>query len=513
MKRFSKGAVLFIMNSTQGTLTAQRALALDALRGFAILTMVLSGVIPRGILPEWMYHAQTPPPAHDFIPVPGITWVDLVFPFFLFALGAAIPLAFSKRISRGVSTSRLVLFIIKRGFLLGAFGIYLQHIRPYSINPSPETGTWFAAIGGFLLLFLVWGRFPGKLSAGLKYTIQIAGWLALAIVLYLWEQPDGSTFDLYRSDIIIMILANVAVYGSFIWLFTRKSILLRLGCMGIVMGAVLASGESGWVQSIWTLTSIPGIDPDNVPAWLSWLVEFDWLVKIGTMKYLFIVIPGTIAGDFLLEWMQTLRKEHPQKSLSWDRQRLWLIAGVMVAFIIVLVNGLHTRWVPYTLLSFTVLTGVSLYLVRSSRSWAEQFLKRLVQWGIFWILLGLLFEPYDEGIKKDPVTISYLFVNSGMALFLLASFTIIIDIFRKRWFNLLITNGQNPMVAYVGWANLVQPLLNILGIVVLLDRFFPAVFGPILTEPWAGALQGLLYTFLVALVVHFLTKKKIFLRS
>lgn len=62
----------------------QRALALDALRGYAIITMVLSATIISSILPGWMSHAQTPPPEHIFNPeIPGITWVDLVFPFFL----------------------------------------------------------------------------------------------------------------------------------------------------------------------------------------------------------------------------------------------------------------------------------------------------------------------------------------------------------------------------------------------------------------------------------------------
>ncbi|HEX4875511.1 MAG TPA: DUF5009 domain-containing protein, partial [Chitinophagaceae bacterium] len=61
--------------------------SLDALRGFAILTMILSGAIAYGnVLPAWMFHAQVPPPAHKFDPsIPGITWVDLVFPFFLFS--------------------------------------------------------------------------------------------------------------------------------------------------------------------------------------------------------------------------------------------------------------------------------------------------------------------------------------------------------------------------------------------------------------------------------------------
>lgn len=59
-----------------------RAYALDALRGYAIITMVLSATIVTQVLPGWMSHAQTPPPDHIFNPsLPGITWVDLVFPF------------------------------------------------------------------------------------------------------------------------------------------------------------------------------------------------------------------------------------------------------------------------------------------------------------------------------------------------------------------------------------------------------------------------------------------------
>ena len=74
--------------------------ALDALRGIAILAMLLSSEMPFGAnsLPAWMYHAQVPPPEHQFIPNPGITWVDLVFPFFLFSMGAAFPLAMRKRL-------------------------------------------------------------------------------------------------------------------------------------------------------------------------------------------------------------------------------------------------------------------------------------------------------------------------------------------------------------------------------------------------------------------------------
>lgn len=81
--------------------------------------MVLSGVIPRNTLPAWMYHAQLPPPTHAFNPnLPGLTWVDVVFPLFLFSMGAAIPLALSRRLATGWDTKRIFLSILQRGFLL-----------------------------------------------------------------------------------------------------------------------------------------------------------------------------------------------------------------------------------------------------------------------------------------------------------------------------------------------------------------------------------------------------------
>lgn len=95
----------------------KRAYALDALRGFAILAMVLSGTIRYKILPAWMYHAQEPPPTHTFNPnLPGLTWVDTVFPIFLFCMGAAIPLALSSRLAKGFTTKQVIVYILKRGF-------------------------------------------------------------------------------------------------------------------------------------------------------------------------------------------------------------------------------------------------------------------------------------------------------------------------------------------------------------------------------------------------------------
>ena len=49
----------------------KRAFSLDALRGYAIITMVLSGTIASGVLPGWMYHAQVGPRS-NFVELHGL---------------------------------------------------------------------------------------------------------------------------------------------------------------------------------------------------------------------------------------------------------------------------------------------------------------------------------------------------------------------------------------------------------------------------------------------------------
>ena len=124
-----------------------RAYALDALRGYAIITMVLSATIVTQVLPGWMSHAQTPPPDHIFNPsLPGITWVDLVFPFFLFAMGAAFPFSIGKRAEKGDSKLKLIYEAVKRGVQLTFFAIFIQHFYPYVLSSPQDIRAWLLAI-------------------------------------------------------------------------------------------------------------------------------------------------------------------------------------------------------------------------------------------------------------------------------------------------------------------------------------------------------------------------------
>ncbi len=93
----------------------QRLISLDVFRGITIAGMVLVNNPGSWANIYWpLGHAQW----HGWTPT------DLVFPFFLFIVGVAIPLALGKRVERGDELKPIVLKIVFRTviiFLLGEF--------------------------------------------------------------------------------------------------------------------------------------------------------------------------------------------------------------------------------------------------------------------------------------------------------------------------------------------------------------------------------------------------------
>lgn len=489
------------MVSTTAAPPPRRVQALDALRGIAILMMVLSGVVPN-TYPAWMHHAQCPPPTLTFNPgIPGITWVDLVFPFFVFSMGAAIPLSLGRRMDNGEPWWKLAWSVFQRFLLLGLFAVYIEHIRPFGIGaPAERWQTWIRALYAFGALLLILVRLPKDWPRWRCVVYRLIGWAAAAYLMYTVRRGDGTGFDPHNSDIIIMILANVVLGVSLVWALTRSNPLMRIGFMGILMAIRLASAVPGFVQTIWTWSPEHSLYTHHM-----FFTDGPWLFHQGYMSMLMVAIPGTIIGDLLVQWMRAPKDE--DDAVGWSNARWWSIAGVSIAFLPVLLWGLFTRHVVEVALMAVVLCGVVRYLAARPALAAERLVHRIAAWGAFWLVLGLLFEPYEGGIKKDPATMSYYFVTAGLACFTLIAFTVVTDVMRKPFaLRLLADNGQNPMIAYAGLSNLVQPVL------------FLTTINPRLNV-WVGDnanrmfLHGVFAVLLLALAVSGFTRTKVFLRT
>jgi predicted acyltransferase len=481
--------------SVKASPTQNRALALDALRGLAILAMLLSGQMPfnENALPSWMYHAQEPPPHFEWIgTLPGISWVDLVFPFFLFAMGAAFPLALSRRMENKTPLWKLFAFVLERGFLLGFFALFVQAIRPYTLSNHPTTAIWIIALLGFFIFFPILMRLPEAWSRGVKITVRVAGWLSAILFFVFAKYPDGSGFQFGRSDIIIIVLTNMAVFGSLVWMLTREKLVARLGVIGIMFAIRLSNmpqPAAGWVHDLWMASPLP------------------WIYQLYYLQYLCIVIPGTIAGDLILQWTRrAAQQEGISAPRSWPLAQYFFAALNLVALLLVVLVGLKARCLIQTTLLAFALCFIGWMLMQNPLNETERLYQKLFNWAVYWLVLGLIFEPYEGGIKKDHPTLSYYFVTSGLAICVFIGFSIFIDVFQqKRWLRLLIDNGENPMIAYAGINNFITPLLALTGGSTLLAHFA--------TTPWRGFGKGVIITLLMAVTVSFFTRRKIFWRT
>ena len=86
---------------------SNRVISIDVFRGLTILIMVfVNDVASVKGLPWWTYHI----PGGE----QGLTYVDIVYPAFLFIVGMSIPIAIEKRLAIGHSKLRLISHILIR---------------------------------------------------------------------------------------------------------------------------------------------------------------------------------------------------------------------------------------------------------------------------------------------------------------------------------------------------------------------------------------------------------------
>ena len=106
----------------------------------------------------------------EHAPWHGITPTDYIFPFFLFIVGVAIPMALTKRVRNGV-TRDVYLKILQRAATIFALGILMSMIPFFQFNDS--TGIPYAikillvlSFSAALLLYLMEKKTAAAVTAG-----------------------------------------------------------------------------------------------------------------------------------------------------------------------------------------------------------------------------------------------------------------------------------------------------------------------------------------------------------
>ena len=133
-------------------MSSSRLRSIDIFRGLTILTMVfVNDLASVRDIPWWMKHM---PEDRS-----GLTFVDVVFPAFLFIVGMAIPFALERRLNRGDSLWSVWRHILVRTAGLLVLGVMMVNIHDLNAIASGMSRSWWS-----LLLFvgaiLLWNIYP-----------------------------------------------------------------------------------------------------------------------------------------------------------------------------------------------------------------------------------------------------------------------------------------------------------------------------------------------------------------
>lgn len=488
----------------------KREYSIDALRGLAIIGMVLSGtIVDSATIPSWMYHVQVGPPDFKFHPeVAGISWVDLVFPFFLFTMGLSFPFALNGLLDReGKNYGSVPKKLALRAFNLWVFAIMIPHFIPYGLPVELGNFRWLYSIIGFGAFMLTFTKFP-KSFFGSEY-INIIGYLSMFFLILVRYVFFESSFSIYKNDIIILVLANMAIIGAGIWMLTRKSWWTRIGVLALFLSIWLTSNiAESFNAAFYQFTPLKFLG-NQFPSLHEGLFPFGIdtnstiFYSMYFMKYLFIVIPGTIVGDLMYEMFKTNQQIITTHKKYWE----YLLALILFSFMLINLIGLYTRETALTLFITSGLILIVKLIIRNQTVVLAKNATIWLNWSFFWLVLGLLLEPYEGGIKKDPATLSYFFVSSGLAGLVLFSMKLAFNNMKfKSVFNFLPMVGKNPMVGYVAVNFLIVPIIGLLGFMEIFEKFCHL-------NSFTNIFRGLFLTSIMILITMLSVRFKLFWKT
>lgn len=219
-------------------LTNERVLSIDAFRGITILVMIFVNEL-AGIrdIPSWMKHMPRDADAMSF--------VDVVFPAFLFIVGMSIPFAINSRLAKGCSFFQLQQHILFRTlgllvlgfFMVNAEGGYNEKAMGMSIN------LW--ALLFFAAVIVIWKvyRTPNRTFV---YILRTVGFIVLLVLALVYKSEDGGPIT-PRWWGILGLIGWAYLYSCAIYQLFRGNKYLLILMIGVCI-AFYATGKMAVVE-------------------------------------------------------------------------------------------------------------------------------------------------------------------------------------------------------------------------------------------------------------------------
>jgi heparan-alpha-glucosaminide N-acetyltransferase len=222
-----------------------RVASIDVFRGLTMALMIYVNEQSevKG-LPWWNYHMKAN--------VDAMTYVDMVFPAFLFILGMAIPLAVNQRLKKTASVGRLWVHIVLRALGLLVLGLILANAGkgdPRLIGMN--TSVW--ALTALLGAILFWAVYPRSERFKTLFRVMRYAGLALIVVMFcIFRRTarDGHVLWICTSyPEILGLLGFTYLAVSILYVPTRGRRWASLIWFGALMGLCILS-TGGWILDL-----------------------------------------------------------------------------------------------------------------------------------------------------------------------------------------------------------------------------------------------------------------------
>jgi len=326
-----------------------RIVSVDGVRGLVMFTMIfvndIAGV-PDRIIPAWMKH---------FHGKSGMTFVDLVFPAFLFIVGMSIPFALGSRIIKGEPLWRIVRHIIRRTLALLLIGIMMVNESPDSEVMGWSASLWSTLmfLSAILAVCTISPRSHGRdeaqirtwryVSLGLRgFGFAGLAWLAFAFrggnnQRIIMLSPISINTEWYG---ILGLIGWAYLVASMVFLIVRGRRTGLLGCTVLLL-CLYPADRAGAFENFWlahyvgmgeTLGSQASITTAGMLL-ASILLASDTTTVRSRIRFTLLFISGFAAAALLLERPYGISKNNATP--SWCLWSDAITASIWLVFYVV----------------------------------------------------------------------------------------------------------------------------------------------------------------------------------
>ncbi len=350
-----------------------RLKSLDALRGFDMFWIIGGGAVVEGLAKAWhtpLLNAIVPQLEH--VRWQGLHCWDLIWPLFMFIVGAAIPFSIARRRAAGASSRSLFLHALWRSVVLFAIGMATQgNLLEWDLSVfRPCYSVLHGIAAGYLIAVIVVLSVRPR-----RRVVVLAGFLLVYWALVVLIPVPGVGRGVLTPTGNLAAYVDRAILGRFhygenTWFLSylgfASSVLL-----GVLAGDLLASARPAKTKIL--LLVIAGIT--CIAQGMLWSIEFPIIKLLWTSSFVLVAGGISFLAMALFYWIVDV--------LGYQRWAFF--------FIVIGMNSLAV-YVATMLFDFRVIADIFMGKLLPRLGRWDHFTEALFALGVIWSLLFWMYR-------------------------------------------------------------------------------------------------------------------------